>query len=578
MFEAKSKNIASCTINASCKFIEDSAFYNCSNLTSITIPDSVTSIGSAAFFGCTSLTSITIPNSVKSIGDSAFNSCAGLTNITIPDSVTSIGSSAFYNCTILTSVTIGNSVTSIGYEAFRLCYKLVEVVNKSSLQFTLGSTDNGYVAYYAKQIITDETDSKLSTTNDGFVLYTDNTDVYLVSYIGNNTEVVIPNTITKINDYAFYNCTSLTNITIPDSVTSIGNDAFSGCTKLMFNEYDNAFYLGSTNNPYAALIKAKRTNIISCEINTDCKCIARGAFSWCTSLTSITIPDSVTSVGSNAFGDGYFGNKCPIAVATIPAIACSYVINSELKTVIITSGTGIETYAFYGCKSLTSITIPDSVTGIGYRAFYGCYQLVEVINKSSLQLTLGSEDNGYVAYYAKQIITDETNSKLSTTNDGFVLYTDNTDVYLVSYVGNNTKVVIPNNVTSIGDYAFYNCTSLTSVTIPNSVTSIGDGAFSGCTSLTSITIPEGVTSVGSSAFSNCTSLTSITIPNSVTSIGDYAFENFYKSRSIYYGGTIDQYANLSNKPSRGTVYYYSESEPVEAGNWWHYVNDVPTVW
>ena len=252
--------------------IGGSAFYKCNGLTSITIPDSVTSISAYAFSGCTGLTSVTIPDSVTSIVNSAFSGCTGLTSVTIGNNVTSIGYSAFSGCTGLTSVTIPDSVTSIGKYAFSGCYRLVEVYNKSALSITAGSYDNGNVAYYAKNVYTNEGGSKLMTDENGYVIYMDEYEMILVSYRGTNIELVLPSYITKINQNAFSGCSSLTSITIPDSVTSIGASAFSGCTGLT-----------------------------SMTIPNSVTSIGDYAFRGCTGLTSITIPDSVTSIGGGAF-------------------------------------------------------------------------------------------------------------------------------------------------------------------------------------------------------------------------------------------------------------------------------------
>ena len=691
--------------------IMNGAFSNCKDITSVTIPNGVTEIGPFAFYNCTGLTrvsitnieswcnipfssfndnplyyahnlylndelvtNIIIPDGVTSISNYAFSGCTSITSIIIPDSVTSIGGYAFYWCRGLTSVTIGNSVTSIGQAAFSGCYRLVEVVNKSSLQLTLGSYDNGWISYFAKQIITEEADSKLSTTNDGLVLYTDNDNVYLVSYVGNNTEIVIPNNVTKINDYAFYDCKDLTSITIPNNVTCIGVEAFSNCTSLTSITIGNSVtsigewafsncpsltgIVVSENNPkydsrnscnaiietssnmlvvgcantvipdsvtsigyYAFYNCAGLTNITipdnvtkivkfafyGCKdlesvtigngitsigeaafsecsslenitISNSVKSIESFAFSNCTSLTSITIPDSITSIVDSAF----YGCTS-LANITIPDSVTSIGYGSfdncrSLASITIpNSVTSIGERAFYDCYKLTSVTIGNSVTSIGSDAFSGCYRLVEVVNKSSLQLTLGSEDNGYIAYYARQIIINEADSKLTITNDGFALYTDNTDVYLLVYLGNGTEIVLPNNVTIINDRAFSECKSLTSVTLQEGVTIIGNYAFEYCYDLVSIVIPEGITTIGDYVFAGCSKIESIIIPNSITSIGSDAFNNC-GIMIIYYCGTASQYNSLSNKPRRMTAYYYSESKPVDAGNYWHYVDGTPVIW
>ena len=269
---------------------------------------------------------------VTSIGSSAFTNCTGLTSVTIPDSVTSIGNYAFSGCTGLTNITIGGGVTSIGYSAFSSCYRLIEVYNKSTLTITAGSSSNGYVASFAKNVYANEGGSKLTTDENGYVIYTDGDEKILVVYHGTNTELILPSDITKIYEYAFAGCTGLTSVAIPDSVMSIGGYAFSKCAGLT-----------------------------SVTIPDSVTSIGNSAFSDCSGLTSVTIGKGVTSIGQFAFA-GCTG----LTSITIPNRV-----------------TSIGVSAFEGCTGLTSVTIGGSVTSIGAGAFSSCKRLTSITFKGT---------------------------------------------------------------------------------------------------------------------------------------------------------------------------------------------------
>ena len=308
------------------------AFYECSSLTSVTIGNSVTSIGSYAFYNCTGLTSITIPDSVTSIGDSAFLDCTGLTSVTIGGSVTSIGGWAFRDCTGLTSVTIPNSVTSIGGWAFWGCNKIQNIyITDIGAWCNISGLDDlmYYGASNKKLYINNELATSITIPNGvkaipsyAFLDCTGLTRITIpdsVTSIGERafdgctglTSVTIPDSVTSIGSDAFSWCTGLTSITIPDSVTRIGNDAFYGCNNLQdiyitdiaawcnISGLDNLMLFGS-NNKNLYINNELATSIIIPNGN-GVKAIPSHAFRGCTELTSITIPDSVTSIGYNAF-------------------------------------------------------------------------------------------------------------------------------------------------------------------------------------------------------------------------------------------------------------------------------------
>ena len=315
---------------------------------------------------------------------------------------------------------------------------------------------------------------------------------YTVSGIGTctDTEILIPTTynglpVVSVEASAFLDKTSITSVVLPDGITSIGENAFNGCESLTSVTFGKNSQLSS---------------------------IGPGAFNYCYSLESITIPESVTNIGSDAF------------IYCYGLRSVTFGENSQLTSI----GEG----AFNWCESLESITIPASVTSIGEWAFVECYRLVEVWNLSKLNITAGSEDNGYVGYYAKRVETEPSESYVYTDENGYVIYYDGKVKALINYIGNETKLTIPAGITEINGYAFSYCESLKSITVPDSVTSIGDGAFNWCESLESITIPDGVKSIGNHAFAGCSALESITIPDSVLNIGDSAFEGCTALESI----------------------------------------------
>ena len=305
--------------------IGDRAFYDCSGLTSVEIPNSVTSIGRSAFSDCSGLTSVEIPNSVTSIGEYAFSYCSGLTSVTIGNSVTSIGDYAFRGCSGLTSVEIPNSVTSIGYGAFWNCRSLTSVEIPNSV------TSIGYEAFSGCSGLT-SVEIPNSVTSIGYEAF---------SGCSGLTSVEIPNSVTSIGDEAFSGCSGLTSVEIPNSVTSIGEYAFSYCSGLM------EIKVADDNQNYVSIDGC----LYSKDVTTLCCC--PGA------KTSITIPNSVTLIGDEAFG------------------GCSGLTNIEIPN----SVTSIGVRAFYDCSGLTSLTLGSSVTSIGEYAFSGCDGLKEVYCK-----------------------------------------------------------------------------------------------------------------------------------------------------------------------------------------------------
>ena len=364
--------------------IAASAFAGCSNLTSITIPDSVTSIGAGAFSGCSSLESIIIPESVTSIENSTFYNCRILTSITIPNSVTSIGEEAFSSCSSLASITIPDSVTSIGQSAFLKTAWL----NKQS---------NGIV--YAGKVVYTVKGSTLSgeqiTLRQGTVGIAD-----YAFYGCKFTSISIPDSVTRIGKRAFYDCSYyLTSITIGNGVKSIGEYAFAGCHRLrditvpdslinigryafddtswFKSQADGVVYVGKVAYTY----KGSLTPDAQITLQQGTVGIADYAFAYGSNLTDITIPDSVTSIGQNAFLDTAWLSNQPDGVVYAGKVVYTYKGNLPSGTqIVLQSGTvGIADYAFADCSGFKSIIIPDSVARIGKYASNGCSGLEFVI-------------------------------------------------------------------------------------------------------------------------------------------------------------------------------------------------------
>ncbi len=411
---------------------------------------------------------VVLPTTITSIDNDAFYDCTNLKKVNIPNSVTSIGDFAFSGCTGLTSIMLPDSITSIGYAAFQRT-GLTSATIPDSITIINEETFSGCTDLTS--VIIPNTVTKISY--EAF------------SNCSGLTNITIPNSVTIIENYAFSNCYRLTSIAIVESVTSIGNYAFyrcSGLTSIRVDE-NNTVY-DSRDNCNALIEKSTNELMVGCKNTTipnSVTSIGNSAFYGCTGLTSVTIPNSVTKLGESAFRE------------------CAGLASIEIPN----SVTEIGSTAFYECVGLTNITISNSVTDIGNEAFCKCTELAN-------------------------IVVDENNTVYDSRDNCNAVIEKNTNK-LVFGCKNTT---IPNNVTSIGDSAFYECTGLTSITIPSSVTSIGNSAFSGCTGLTSITIPSSVTRIGRSTFYECTGLTSIMIPSSVTSIDSWAFGGWKSNQTI----------------------------------------------
>ena len=482
---------------------------------------------------------------VTAIADKAFEGYKNIVNIYIPKTIKAIGEDAFQNA-------ISNLIRFICYEGTENEWANI-AIQKGNEELNPREFDD--VAWF-----------RLYECNlSGDMVYQASDDAAtLVRYFGSDSKVDIPaelggKPVTEIGEWAFAYCSSLTEVTIPKSVTSIRAFAFRSCSSLT-----------------KAIIPEGVTSI------------GESAFQSCGSLTEVTIPKSVTSIESFAFCDCealktvYYGGtqkdwdalkknigeeNAPLLNANIicaiqESNGFAYTVTGDEATITGYTGsarslvipselggkpvTAIADKAFEGYKNIVNIYIPKTIKAIGEDAFQNaisnlirfiCYEGTEnewaniAIQKGNEELNPREFDD--VAWF-----------RLYECNlSGDMVYQASDDAAtLACYFGADSKVDIPAElggkpVTSIGDYAFVYCSSLTEVTIPEGVTSIGVGAFGACSNLTKVIIAEGVTSIKDRAFEGCGSLTEVTIPKSVTSIGKMAFYQCEALATVYYGGT-----------------------------------------
>ena len=383
-----------------------------------------------------------------------------------------------------------------------------------------------------------------ATVQAQFNFTTNNGTIAITGYTGPGGAVVIPNTtngfpVTSIGDEAFSSSFSLASITIPDSVSSIGYQAFYYCQRMTNATIPNS--VTTIESGAFMFCYGLHTIIIPDSVTS----IGDYAFKACTSLTSVAIPNSATNIGKGAF------EYCTVLTTiTVDArnsffsSADGVLLNSGQTTLIQCPGgkagsymvpnsvTNIETEAFDGCASLTSVTIPNSVTTIGASAFAWCTSLTTATIPKSVT-SIGTF-TFLSCVNLTAIMVDASNSFFSSL-DG-VLF-DKSQASLIQYPpGKFGTYTIPNSVTNIANGAFDDCTNLTGVTIPESFTSIAEWSFVDCFGLTNVTIPNSVTNIGYQAFFYCSLLPSLMIPNSVTSIEGGAFEWCYSLTAVYFQG------------------------------------------
>ena len=525
------KTLKKLTIGKEVPSLYKESFNNCTSLVDLIIEDSdsILSIGENCFYNCPierlyygretentlglskTLRDLTIGNLVKVIGAESFSGCGGLKTLDISESVTTIGEKAFYNCSSLTNVNFGKSITTIANYAFAGCFALSyvnipDIESWCKIDF-YSQTSNSL--YYAHKL-----------------------------YINNNltTDLIIPNSVSSIGQFAFCNCSTLKSVTIPESVSSIGQYAFYGCSALSSITIPNSISRLETGvfEKCAGLISVIIPNSVI-EIGTD-------VFADCAGLISISIPETVTSIGACAF-KGCSALTSIIIPESVTLIAGGIFWNcSSLTSVLIgNSVTSIGGSAFGGCASLTALEIPQTVNYIGAGAFKGCSGITAFTIPDSITNIYESTFSGCSSIKTitipNAVTSIETNAFEGCSSLKEVIFVDGEDdLSIDSYafkksplesvrIGRNLKfsyngspfsgfnsikeVWITDEPTSIPSKIFQKCINLANLYIGDEVTSIGEWAFSGCSSLTLFVFGEKLKEIKAEALSDCVSITDI---------------------------------------------------------------------
>ncbi|MBQ9513713.1 MAG: leucine-rich repeat domain-containing protein, partial [Clostridia bacterium] len=639
---ANCKTLTSVVIPANISELCDYAFSGCTGLTTVTIPATCLHVGDYVFNGCTNITTTTIAEGVRYVGNYAFFNCSNLQEIVIPDSCEFLGQGAFYNCSKMQSATIGITAPAINDYTFMNCSSMETIV------IGLSVTTIGDYAFKNCSSIT------RITTRNGVVSIGDGAFMNCTGI----TRVTLAASITDIGSHAFYGCSSLSSVTVPRLVTIIRESTFEGCVVLATASYNGTVETIEDRAFFGTAISA---------FNYKEGLSKLGSASFAdTSLTNVTLPDSLTIIGQHVF------DHCQLQTVSMPScvkldVNCIKIFKNNGADMIITvrfvndpilddyllymsgakqvllgegittigdytfakntfnaielpnSLTDIGSYAFYLCEHISTLRVPQNVVTIGEYAFAKDFNLTDIYMPDSLQsigqyalwkvededvhkfLTLNIYynlgticDSLFITQHMQYVIVD--NSVITICNSVFANCPNLRTVFVgnsVHTIGNNnfancpkletvsvsdvvhsfgqnnflndnsvtliirnvdkviddnvyydnllfvTTVIIENGITTIGQYAFYNDTSVLVMSVPNSVNYIGAYAFYNCNSIKEINIPNGVEGIYSHTFFGCASLESIVTPNTVKLIEDYAFYGCVEVKTLTISNTCE---------------------------------------
>lgn len=479
-------------------YIMHGAFSSIASLTEVTIPASVKVIAANAFAQCQKLASVTFEDGsmLKEIGDRAFATCLSLYEINVPDGTKKIGQEAFYGCTNLKVISLPDSTESVARDAFKDAIYLLNTDN----------WENGVL--YIGNVLYKADPEKLPESyeiKEGTVCIAD----YAFSNCDNLISVVIPDTVKYIGNYAFCNCYNLASANIPTAAVSIGAFAFGNCILKSVTIPASVTAIGE-----GAFRSCDNLIEVIFEEGNQLEKVEDETFSWCSSLSSINLPSTVTEIGYEAFyymnhyysWNGIVEFAFPESLKVIGERAFS---NAGIKNADIPEGTEeIGNYAFYN-STVETVNIPSTVTKIGENAFLNCYNLTEIT--VAPENPVYSSENGVLFNKDKSIlIAYPAGLETSYTVPAFVERIENYAFYYAKII----KLYFADNsrLKEIGEYAFYNCDGLAGrLVLPEALETIGNNAFNNCACITDISIPASVNSIGSEAFRLIYNLASITV-------------------------------------------------------------------
>ena len=480
--------IKSVTIADTVTTVGSCVFQGCSNLITVDLGSGITKLGGSAFDGCMALTSIVIPDSVTTIGGYAFRYCSSLTSVTTGSSITTIGGYAFFNCAALTEIVIPDSVTSIGWWAFESCSNLVSVTMGSGITFI----DHGAFSWCDKlnKVIISDPAAWLKISFDGSPA---NPLTYAHAlYVGDEllTDLVIPGTVTEINEYALYGCTSITSVYLPQSVTSIGQYAFNGMSSLKTVRYAGSqadwlkINIGSYNDSLISL-----TPEFDQSLTDYCRITAAA-----TEHGTVAVNNAMAKVGDT------------VTITAIPA--AGYAVESYLV-----DGVAIPD----GGNTFTATR--DHVVSATFTKIYNVADEGKACGDCGANVKWALDTAGTLHVYGTGAMYDYNG------NNGGPFYLYRNDIQSVQFSG---------NITTIGDYAFYECRNLTKIVIPDSITSIETCAFEYCSGLTEIVIPASVTTINNWAFRWCNLTSAEFLGNAPATFGNGVFSGNSSNFTVFY--------------------------------------------